>query len=294
MKILIILLVTFTACSSEKKSVEELIPPPNIVRLSPEVLTNLELQFEEARVEPLDEEIAATGRVIQDPDDVAFVFSNSPGIVRKIRVQVGETITKGAPLFQIGGQILRAPRAGTVISINVTEGRRVGPLQSLAGIADIDPIRVVFDVYPKDMDRVKVGQRAQVFLIGHEDEVFHGGVVYISPSLSSGSQSLKVGVDVENREGHLKYGMFVHGRILNRVSEGVLVIPEEALVSFDQEKAVFVQKGPDEFEKRPVSIGRRGLRKLEILSGLSAGEKVVTKGTFPLKSESLKHLMEEE
>jgi RND family efflux transporter MFP subunit len=209
-------------------------------------------------------------------------------------VQVGQAVKKGDALFTIGGQRITAPRAGTIISLNAKEGASVGTMQSLVALADIDPIRVVLDVYPKDMDRVRIGQRAQIFLIGHEDEIFEGQVVYISPSLSAGSQSLKVGIDVANRGGHLKYGMFVHGKILDRVSEAALLIPEEAVTVIGQEPVIFVEKGPGEFEKRPIKVGRRGRKKIEVLAGLSNSEKVVAKGVFSLKSEALKYLMKEE
>ncbi len=290
---LVIALMTFPGCSS-KTMPEEEVHETGLVRFSPEVLSHLDLRIEEVRLQPLDEEIAATGKVIQDPDDITFVFSHRPGLLRKIAVQVGQAVQKGDTLLTIGGQRITAPRAGTVISLNAKEGASVGTMQSLVALADIDPIRGVLDVYPKDMDRVRIGQRAQIFLIGHEDEVFEGEVVYISPSLSAGSQSLKVGVDVANRGGHLKYGMFVHGKILDRVSEAALLIPEEAITLIGQESVVFIEKGPGEFEKRPIQVGRRGRKMVEVLSGLVQGEKVVAKGIFSLKSEALKHLMEEE
>jgi RND family efflux transporter MFP subunit len=134
----------------------------------------------------------------------------------------------------------------------------------------------------------------EVNLIGHEEEVFPGRVVYLSPNLDDASQSMKVGVDVENREAHIKYGMFVHGRILQEISESALVIPEAALARFDQDYAVFVKKGPEEFEKRPVKVGLVTGKEAEILSDLAPGEQVVTQGTFQLKSEFLSHLLESE
>ncbi|MGH7198809.1 MAG: efflux RND transporter periplasmic adaptor subunit, partial [Candidatus Omnitrophota bacterium] len=173
------ILLNCPSCSSPKKVEEKAPQTINEVRLTPEILANLDLKTETARLEPLDQEIGATGRVIQDPEDITFVFSSRSGVVKEILIGVGEAVRKGEILMEVGGTALRAPRSGTIIAINATEGTRVTTMQSLAALADIDPIRVVFDVYPKDMDRVRIGQPAEVYLIGHQEEIFSGRVTYL-------------------------------------------------------------------------------------------------------------------
>jgi RND family efflux transporter MFP subunit len=208
---------------------------------------------------------------------------------------VGDKAKKGQSLVWIGNQTIRAPQEGTVISINTTVGSHVGNLQSLVALAEIDPIRVVFDVYPKDMDKVSLGQKVEVVLIGHADHLFPGTIQYISHSLDEISQTLKVGADVENIDHHLKFGMFVQGKFLREIEGAILTVPEEAVVRFNQEFAVFVP-GEEEgsFLKRRVHLGQHGKGRFEILEGLKQGEKVVTQGSFTLKSELMKGTLGED
>ena len=264
------------------------------VHLSKEKQALIGLEMVKSARKKLYRIIFATGKAIQDPQQMDFVFSPYAGELTKILAPMGSWVKKGAPLVQVGGNTLRAPRSGTVISINALPGQKIDRMIPIATIANTNPIRVIFDVFPQDMDRVRIGQNVEVNLIGHEEEIFPGRVVYLSPNLDENSQSMKVGVDVENRGSHLKYGMFVHGRILEPISESALVIPDSALARFDQDYAVFVVKGPEEFEKRLVKIGLRGKDEVEVNEGLQEGEQIVTKGTFQLKSESLSHLLKEE
>lgn len=262
------------------------------IHLTEEKQKTLSLETVPAQRKKLDRPIFATGKAIQDPQQMEFLFVSQGGILKKILRPVGSWVVKGDPIVQIDGSTTRASKTGTVISINALPGQQIDRMLPIATIANTNPIRVIFDVFPQDMDRIRIGQKVEVNLIGHEEENFPGRVVYLSPNLDDVSQSMKVGVDVENRGGHIKYGMFVHGNILQEISQNALVIPEAALARFDQDYAVFVKKGPEEFEKRPVKVGLLTGKEVEILSGLSEGEPVVTKGTFQLKSEFLSHLLE--
>ena len=259
------------------------------VHLSKEILSKIEIALVPATVKPLYEEIHTTGKVVQDTDQMSYVFSQGAGTVEKIFVSAGETVKKGQALLQIGKQPLTAPRNGTILGINASLGSRVSSMQSLVTLADISTLRVVLDVYPKDIDKIEMGQAVEIQLIGHSDTPFTGKVTYISPSLDNTSQTLKVGAEIGNVDHHLKLGMFVHGKILGKLRGEALVIPEAALVRMDQDFFVFVS-GDEEgsFIKRPIQIGARGSNMVEVRDGLTAGEQVVGKGSFTLKSETMR------
>jgi multidrug efflux pump subunit AcrA (membrane-fusion protein) len=265
-----------------------------VVHLSKKKQEVIGLETIEARKKKLERPIFATGKAVQDPQQMEFVFSPSAGELTSILAPMGSWVNRGAPLVQINGQTIHATKSGTVISINALPGQKIDRMIPIATIGNTNPIRVIFDVFPQDMDRVRVGQAVEVNLIGHEEEIFPGRVVYLSPNLDESSQSMKVGVDVENLGGHIKFGMFVHGRILQPISESALVIPERALVRMGEEYTVFVEISPEEFEKRPVKPGIRTKDEVEIVGGLVGGERIVTKGAFQLKSEAQSHLLEEE
>jgi multidrug efflux pump subunit AcrA (membrane-fusion protein) len=283
-------------CSKPKvpEAHHEEVPGETILRLSPGKQKTLSLQTAPVKRQYLFRPIFVTGKAIQDPQQMEFIFPSGGGTLSQVNKPVGSWVSKGTIIVEINGSGVRAPRDGTVIGINALPGQKVDPMLPIVTLANIDPVRVVFDVFPRDMDRIRMGQKVEVNLIGHEAEIFPGRVVYLSPNLDDASQSMKVGVDVDNKDGHIKYGMFVHGRILEEMAEIGLVIPEAALARFDREMAVFVMKGAEQFEKRIVTTGIQTEKDVEIRSGLSEGERVVTHGTFQLKSEFLSHLMEEE
>lgn len=270
---------------STKKPLQEVATE---IRLSPQILSTLEIHTSEVKREPLFREIQVPGNVVQDTNKSTFVFSTRSGVVEKIMIQIGETVQARQPLLQVGKSILRAPRNGTVISINASEGMQVGVLDSLVTLADIDTIRVVFDVYPKEISQISLGQKVEVTSTGYGEEIFPGIIRYLSPNLDEKSQTLKVAAEVENRGHHLKFGMFVQGKILIRSDRKALVVPEEAVLQIGENWFVFIPRTEAAFLKKPVKIGAHGRGKVEILEGLKEGEKVVTQGSFTLKSESLK------
>lgn len=267
---------------------------PMVVHLSEGILKNLELEWGKASSRPVYQEIEVTGKVIRDADKMTFIFSPAGGVVKKKLVKVGQRVWKGQGLLKIGDYTLHAPKKGTILSINTSVGSWVSAMDPLVTIANIDLVRVIFDVYPKDMDYVSIGQKVDVTLIGHPKHGFPGMIQYLSPNLDDISQTLKVGADVQNIDHHLKFGMFVQGKIYYALKGKELLVPEEAVVRLDEGYAVFV-RGDEEgsFIKNPVKIGRRAQGAIEIVEGLERGDKVVTKGSFTLKSEMLRGIMGE-
>jgi cobalt-zinc-cadmium efflux system membrane fusion protein len=125
--------------------------------------------------------------------------------------------------------------------------------------------------------------------------VFEGEIVFISPAVDPNTRTVKIRVNVKNEEHLLKFGMFVSGKIQVPVSDETLVLPEEAIQEIEGQKVVFVPAPDevDEFLVRPVRTGQKTKEIVEILDGLSEGDKVAGRGSYYLKSELLKGELEE-
>ena len=108
------------------------------------------------------------------------------------------------------------------------------------------------------------------------------------------TRTLEVRIEVNNSTGKLKPGMFAEVEVVTSVLQNVLVIPDEALQTLDEEQIVFIASGINEFTKHVVKVGREQGGLTEILAGLQDGDQVVTKGSFILKSELLKGELGEE
>jgi RND family efflux transporter MFP subunit len=133
---------------------------------------------------------------------------------------------------------------------------------------------------------VKVGQAIEFGADALPGRTFTGKVMFINPELDEASRSARVVAEVVNRDGALKGGMFAKGRIVVENREGVLQVPREALLNWSLERKtadVFVVKG-DAVEKRPVTTGASTDGIIEVLSGVQAGEQVVTRGGFNIRA----------
>jgi RND family efflux transporter MFP subunit len=131
-----------------------------------------------------------------------------------------------------------------------------------------------------------VGQAIEFAADALPGRTFTGKVMFINPELDEASRSARVVAEVMNRDGALKGGMFAKGRIVIADRDGVLQVPREALLNWSLEQRtadVFVVKG-DQVERRAVTTGASTDGIIEIVSGVQAGDQVVTRGGFNIRA----------
>src|SRR5262249_28189429 len=116
-------------------------------------------------------------------------------------------------------------------------------------------------------------------------ETLSGRVDFVYPTLSEDTRRLKVRVVLPNPKGLLKPGMFVRVSLEGRPRE-VLAVPRAALIPTGERQVVFVEQSSGVFAPREVKTGLQGKDLVEVVSGLAAGEMVVTSGNFLIDSES--------
>jgi Cu(I)/Ag(I) efflux system membrane fusion protein/cobalt-zinc-cadmium efflux system membrane fusion protein len=183
--------------------------------------------------------------------------------------------------------IIKAPRTGYILHKKVVAGARVEAGQDLYRIGNLKKIWVTAEVYEFDAPWVELGQPATMELSFQRGRQYRGQVGYIYPTLNPKSRTLKVRLEFDNPGVELKPGMFATVRIEARRKEDVLHIPTEAVIHSGQRDIVFVARGLGKYEPRQVVTGLVGSdHSTEVLSGLRAGETVVTSGQFLLDSES--------
>jgi len=181
--------------------------------------------------------------------------------------------------------VFRAPVSGFVVEKMAVKGLHVMPGQSLYKVSDISVVWVEADVYESELAAVKVGDAATVTVDAYPGELFTGRVIYIYPYLDDKTRTNKVRVQLTNRGGRLKPGMYAHVDLKSRGRSG-LVVPTNAVLDSGTEQVVFIAQGDGRFQPQKVRIGRRLGDSTEILDGLKAGDQVATGATFFLDSES--------
>lgn len=181
---------------------------------------------------------------------------------------------------------LTAPFSGTIIARHVTQGEQVNGENALFRIAQLDKLWVIASVYPKDIASIKKGQSASVSVQSYPSQRFSGTVTWVASVIDQQTRTLPIRVELENLEGLLKAGMFARVAVAVSKTESALVVPRSAVQTQKGEPIVFIDKGNGEYERREVLIGSESSDAIEIIKGISPGEKVVSKGAFTLKSES--------
>lgn len=178
-----------------------------------------------------------------------------------------------------------APFGGTVIEKHVTKGELVDQKQSLYRLANLDKVWIIANVYEKDVVGIKLEQPASIVLKAYPGKTFSGKVTWISDAFDEKTRTLKIRVEVDNRHRLLKPGMFTRVALAIGTVDGILTVPPSALQRQGGETIVFVDEGGGRFERREVELGLTSPLALEVRKGLKAGEKVVTAGSFILRSE---------
>jgi RND family efflux transporter MFP subunit len=181
--------------------------------------------------------------------------------------------------------VFRAPVSGFVIEKQAVKGLHVMPGQSLYKVADLSVVWVEAEIYESEIAAVRVGDAAIVTLNAYPGEPFFGRVLYIYPYLDDKTRTNRVRVQLPNRAGRLKPGMFANVEVKSRGRAG-FVVPTNAVLDSGTEQVVFVAEGDGLFQPRKVTIGRRIGDSTEILEGLKEGEPVAAGAAFFLDSES--------
>ena len=183
---------------------------------------------------------------------------------------------------------LFAPMDGVVAFRGVNVGDRVenmGGNTPLFRIVNTQILDLTVSVPSTRLADVKVGQAMEFAADAVPGRTFTGKVMFINPELDEASRSAKVVAEVVNRDGALKGGMFAKGRIVVANREGVLQVPRESLQNWNLDKKtadLWVVKG-DQVEKRVVTTGASTDGIIEIVSGVQAGDQVVTRGGFNIR-----------
>jgi Cu(I)/Ag(I) efflux system membrane fusion protein len=179
-----------------------------------------------------------------------------------------------------------APQDGIISELKVREGSRVTPETEIMSLVDLSNIWMIAQIYEDQANWVKVGEVAEARLPAFPGKIWKGEIDYIYPEVDPITRTLKVRFRFNNPEGLLKPNMYANIKLFGESKPNVLTIPMEALIRTSKGDRVVVSNDKGQFDVRPVSVGIESSDQVEILSGLTSGEKVVVSGQFLIDSES--------
>jgi len=194
---------------------------------------------------------------------------------------------------------VRAPAAGSVTERMVNAGAGVSAGTNLFTISNLSTVYVIANVPEAQIGTLRTGTPAQIRSAALGDgSVINGRVSYIDPQLDEATRTARARIEVANPGERLRAGMFVEVGFQTTTGAATgeeLVIPASAIQRIENETVVFIPKDdePGAFEAREIEIGGESDGYVRVLSGLKMGERVVTKGSFTLKSQMRKGEMGE-
>jgi Cu(I)/Ag(I) efflux system membrane fusion protein len=197
----------------------------------------------------------------------------TPAQIEALDKKAGDALTS---------QIL-SPISGTVVGQNVYEGQYVTAGEKLLEIADFSTMWFQFRAYEQDMPWIEIGQSVTVTTPSLPGKSFEGKVTFIDPNFDETTRSTKVRVELANPliNGRrvLLHRLYADGA-LKVAAPAMLTVPRSAVIETGPEAVVYVDRSEGAYARTVVKLGRRGDKLMEILSGIQAGDKVVTNGNL--------------
>jgi Cu(I)/Ag(I) efflux system membrane fusion protein len=179
---------------------------------------------------------------------------------------------------------IAAPRSGVVVNRGVTVGTAVDPSTTLLTIADLSRVWILAEVPESNIANVTIGTRALVDFPASGRAPFATRIDFIYPTLSERTRTLRIRLSAANPNGALRPGLY--GTVaFESAGPPVITVPRDAVVDTGEHQHVFVAVG-ERFEPRTVTLGVQLADRVEIRTGLSEGERIVSSGVFLLDSES--------
>ena len=184
-----------------------------------------------------------------------------------------------------GMTTIRSPIGGVIQMLDVRQGMTLNAGQTLAQVSGLSSVWLNAALPEAQAGQVRVGAAVRAELAAFAGQSYYGKVIAILPTAQADSRTLTVRIELPNRGGRLRPGMFATVHFTGNAAAALLV-PSEAVIRTGKRDVVMVAGEGGRYQPVEVRIGREGGGKTEILAGLGEGQKIVASGQFLLDSEA--------
>ncbi|GGO15286.1 MexH family multidrug efflux RND transporter periplasmic adaptor subunit [Iodidimonas muriae] len=200
----------------------------------------------------------------------------------RVRLVESATAQVAAAKARIADRVVRAPFAGVLGVRQVSPGALLSPGTPITTLDDVTPIKLDFAVPEQFISALSRDQRVVARAAAYPGETFTGKVTNVSSRVDPVTRAITVRAEIANEDKRLRPGMLLTVEVINN-ERLAIAAPEGAIIPVGEDQFVFVVKSDNTVERRQITLGLRRPGVVEVLSGLKAGEFVVTAGTMRLR-----------
>src|SRR5438874_8801564 len=288
---LLVSLLLLVSCSKSKKEAEHAAEQPEKKRIevTEEARKKSGIAIEVAGAAVLKKTLKLNGKIGPNEERMVHVSPRFPGIVKSIAKRLGDVVKTGEALAVIESNEslqpyeLKSEIDGTIIKRDIALGEFVDTSKTIFIVADLSNVWVDFSVYRHESENLRVGQKVLIQPNESADKI-ESTISYISPFGLENTQTTLARAVVPNDNGQFRPGLFINGDVIIGEAQVVVAVKANADQTIEDKPIVFIQTGKG-FEMREVTTGERDHERVEIKSGVVAGEKYAAENSFVLKSE---------
>jgi cobalt-zinc-cadmium efflux system membrane fusion protein len=285
-------LSSLVSCSKSKKEANEHAaeqPEKKRIEVTEEALKKSGIQIEVAGPAVLKKTLKLNGKITPNEERMVHVSPRFPGIVKSIAKRLGDVVKTGEALAVIESNESLQPYEvkseidGTIIKRDIALGEFVDTSKTIFIVADLSNVWVDFSVYRHESENLRVGQKVLIQPNERADKI-ESTISYISPFGLENTQTTLARAVVPNDNGQFRPGLFINGDVIIGEAQVPVAVKAGAVQTIEDKPIMFIQTGKG-FEMREITTGERDDERVEIKSGLAAGEKYAAENSFLLKSE---------
>lgn len=206
------------------------------------------------------------------------------GAISKVQMEQVEDALESLQI-QKENMVINSPINGVVASVSAVEGQLAGSMP-LVSVVNIDSLKLVLQVGETNIGKLRTGDEITVYVPVVSNEPYVGLITNIAPHVDSRTKAYPVTVEILNESKAIKGGMYGEVKLVTDRKEDVLIIPQNAILDYEQSKVVYIVENGKAIQKK-VKVGLTLGDMAEITEGIQEGEQIVIEGQYGIKEGTL-------